>query len=62
MLGLLGQLKKLITFVVNLPQVITLIPKLTDSQELSRTLALGSLESEQLQGDIGCSSPDESSR
>ena len=50
MLGLLGQLKKLVTFVVNLPQVITLIPKLTDSKELSRTLALGSLESEQLQG------------
>ena len=53
MLGLLGQLKKLITFVVNLPQVITLIPKLTDSKELSRTLALGSLESDQLEDELG---------
>ncbi len=41
MLGLIRQLKKLITFVINLPKVITLLPKIVNPSNLVTTLAIG---------------------
>ena len=49
-----GILKKLIPLAANLSQVITLAPKLVDpekgSKELSKTLAIGSLDPKKLVG------------
>lgn len=41
MFGLIRQLKKLITFVINLPKVLTLLPKIVNPSNLVTTLAIG---------------------